>query len=297
MTRVSVLVATRDRPAQLSRCLPTVLANDHEDFEVLVLDQSQTDESREVIELLDDPRVRYMRLTVVGKTVALNAGLRQATGAVLAFTDDDCTVPADWLRCGIAALDGAPDSGIVFGKLAAVPHDGRRLYIPVYDPPRRRELRGRLSREHFSGVGANMFVREEVFSRAGWFDEGLGPGGRFRTSEDIDLAYRALRAGFAIVEDPTNIVMHWGSRAYATGEVRRLISDSYYGIGSCYARHLRDGDWAAGVLLGREILATSYAVVISATTFRRPTGARRRSYLLLGAMRGYAAGGAVGTSV
>ena len=49
---VSAIICTRDRADDLARCLPTVLANDYPDFEVIVVDQSSTDATQRVVEAL-----------------------------------------------------------------------------------------------------------------------------------------------------------------------------------------------------------------------------------------------------
>lgn len=239
MTIVDVIIPSRDRPEDLARCLPTILANDHPQFEVIVVDQSTTNASERVVADLADPRLRYHRQHDTGKSQGVNAALAQAKGDVMAFADDDCTVPPDWLRRAVAVLAKESEVGIVFGAVAAAPHDPRTTFVPEFRPPRYRRLRRRLVRAHHSGIEANMVVRRVMFERIGGFDEFLGPGSRFRSGADWDLAYRALRTGFALVHDPANVVVLWGRREYATGAFRRLIANNYHGVGAGYARHAR----------------------------------------------------------
>jgi glycosyltransferase involved in cell wall biosynthesis len=288
LTAVSVIIATRDRPGELRRAVASVLANTHPDFELIVADQGATGEAAGYLEGLAaaDPRVRPLRPRAAGKARAVNAALARAAGAVLAFTDDDCEVPTTWLGRATAVLAAEPGAGIVFGALAAAPHDPRAAHVPVFLPPRRRRLRGRFAPAHWSGAGANMAVRRAVFERVGPFDGRIGPGGCFRSGDDRDLAYRALRAGFAVVQDPDNVVVHWGARAIASGAARRTLTNNFFGLGANYAAHARRGDAVALAWLVAEAARTGANVALNAARGHRPWGVRCLAALARGALHG-----------
>ena len=77
----------------------SILANTHPNFELVVVDQSKDNETLEALKPFGaDPRLRYVKITTVGKGNALNAGLKETKGSVIAITDDDCTVPPKWLE-------------------------------------------------------------------------------------------------------------------------------------------------------------------------------------------------------
>ncbi|MFQ5812219.1 MAG: glycosyltransferase family 2 protein [Anaerolineae bacterium] len=285
---VSVIIPTRDRPDDLARCLPTVLASDYPYFEVIVVDQSSSEASKRVVEALADPRLRYYRQQANGKSRALNAALARARGAIIAFTDDDCTVPPDWLRRGLDVLAQEPEAGIVFGAAAAAPHNPRETFVPVFLPPHYRRLQGRFARVRCHGLaGPNMFIRPTVFERVGGFDDFLGAGSHFPSGDDDDLAYRALRAGFAVVLDPTNAIVHWAMRSYTDGSGQRLLRNHYYGSGAFYVKHLRCGDPLAAYALLRLAWKETVFLATNLIRQRRASGAGRLLYLLLGLIRGF----------
>ncbi|MBI5300719.1 MAG: glycosyltransferase family 2 protein [Chloroflexi bacterium] len=93
--RFSVVIPTFNRKDVLRQCLKSLQAQDHPDFEVLVVDGGNdgTDEllAREF------PDFRYLRETRSGPSVARNLGIQHATGDIIAFTDDDNVAPPDWL--------------------------------------------------------------------------------------------------------------------------------------------------------------------------------------------------------
>ena len=100
---VSVTVATLGRPELISRSLPSILAQTHENLEVIVAGDGAPAETAVAVAELADPRVRYLdlgprqswtddpaRLWLVGATRPRNAALATATGRwIVEFDDDD----------------------------------------------------------------------------------------------------------------------------------------------------------------------------------------------------------------
>jgi cellulose synthase/poly-beta-1,6-N-acetylglucosamine synthase-like glycosyltransferase len=90
---VSALVCTRNRAESLLRVVRSLLQED-DDFELIVMDQSDGQESEEALSVFRrDERLRYVRSGARGKGAALNEGLRLARGGVVVCTDDDCEAP------------------------------------------------------------------------------------------------------------------------------------------------------------------------------------------------------------
>jgi glycosyltransferase involved in cell wall biosynthesis len=87
MPRVSAINCTRDRADDLARCLPTVLANDFPDFEVIVVDQSSTDATQRVVEAPANPRLRYYRQHVRPTTAARRLCPPSVRSAIAASRD------------------------------------------------------------------------------------------------------------------------------------------------------------------------------------------------------------------
>jgi glycosyltransferase involved in cell wall biosynthesis len=284
---VSVVIATRNRPEDLERCLPSILANHHNDFELVIVDQSVDGATREVVARFDDPRIRYVHQDAVGKSRAVNAGLRCARGKVLAFTDDDCTVPPDWLSRGISILNLNPAAGLIAGALEPAPVDWSEWFIPAGKAPRFRAWKGAIGRIRWPRLifGANLIVRREVIEAAGGLDEKMGPGTLFPASEEADLDYRALVAGFTVVDDPENVVTHWGKRSISNGDAARLLHDATYGLGGNIMKHVRCRDPLAALAALRYIGEEAVGLGQRVLRRQRPVGASRLVYLLRGMTR------------
>src|SRR5687767_1554670 len=100
--RISVVVRSYNRLRALAELLTRLLAQDHDSFEVVVVEQSTVRPDAELAQveaLARDPRVRIERFTPLGGPGARNAGVRATRGDLLVFIDDD-DLPAsnDWLR-------------------------------------------------------------------------------------------------------------------------------------------------------------------------------------------------------
>jgi glycosyltransferase involved in cell wall biosynthesis len=136
---VSVLVTTYNRSALLRRALASVLKQDFDSFEVVVVDDNSTDDTPEVMRQYGDPRIRYVRNA---ENMARKSGDRSifqhfvdelARGDFfLWLCDDDYWVPSDLLRRQVRIMRDHPNVAMVFGAMA-------QLYptaIPLPRPPR-----------------------------------------------------------------------------------------------------------------------------------------------------------------
>ena len=100
--RISVIVRSFNRLGLLGDLIDALLKQDHDSFEIVVIEQS-TDRDRHDVDRVDklarDPRVRLLESRPLGGPGARNAGVRAARGDLLVFIDDD-DLPAsrDWLQ-------------------------------------------------------------------------------------------------------------------------------------------------------------------------------------------------------
>jgi GT2 family glycosyltransferase len=188
-----VVVPTRGRPRLLERCLDALAAQDlpPEEYEVVVVDDGPDAETAAVVAAR--PGVRYL-CTPGGRgpATARNIGWRSLHAPVVAFTDDDCTPAPQWLRAGLAALEGGLDAAA-----------GRTIVpLPADRPTDFERNAALLDGTHF--VTANAFCRRELLEALGGFDE------RFRMAwrEDADLELSALEHGYALGTASAAVVVH-----------------------------------------------------------------------------------------
>lgn len=243
---VSVLLPTLNRPEQLRACVDSLLACPYPHFEIVVIDQSATP-----VSLPPDARLRVVSSRCPGKTRALNLALTLARGDIVAFTDDDCTVPPEWVSGIVTLLRENPRVGLVFAPLTAMPHDPTEVFVPTFLPDHADLVGNTAGARVRPGAGANMFARRALFDRIGGFDTQLGPGAPYKACEEFDLYYRTLQADFAVLRTTENPVVHWGGRLQRDGAGEQLLRDYWFGEGAVLAKHIRAGDWRAARLAAR----------------------------------------------
>lgn len=257
MFSTTVIICTRNRPQDVELCLPSVLAAAQRvGADVLLVDQSTDDKTRHVVRAMDAPCLTYLGTDTVGKSVALNLALnRMLTRTdidLLAFTDDDCEVSADWLERYAVAFAADPGADILFGPVTpspAIPNVDE-VCVPSWTFTEARDL---LPGE-VCGMGANMALRRSALARLGdgptFFDPLLGPGAPFPAGEEGDFVYRLRRTGARAALRPEIGVEH---RAFRLPEHwQRVLGDYGRGDAAFYGKHARCGDgWAQGVLRKR----------------------------------------------
>ncbi|WP_033210704.1 glycosyltransferase [Streptomyces bikiniensis] len=221
--RTSVVVATRERPEQLARALDSLLAQDHPDFEVVVVDNApRTADTRDLVARKYADRVRYVREDVPGLAAAHNAGVAAVRSEVIAFTDDDVVADPHWLTALAGPFAADPGLGCVTGLILparlATPaqvllesHGGfAKGFAPrLYDParPPADEPLFPFTAGSF-GSGANMAFRAEALRRAGGFDPATGTGTAAKGGDDLYAFVAVLSAGHRLRYTPDALVWH-----------------------------------------------------------------------------------------
>jgi glycosyltransferase involved in cell wall biosynthesis len=268
---VSAVICTRNRPDKIGNAVETVLANTYPEFDLTIIDQSTNEETETIVRLLGerDGRIRYLRMKESGLSRAYNLAIASTTGPIIAFTDDDCLVPSDWIEKIVAAFDEQGDGELMYGQvLPAYPENGGDALTPYL----RIEKPERLDRANgfrVFGMGANFAARRSLFERAGTFDEVLGGGGPLKSSQDFDLAYRAYRRNAAILLRPEVIVRHDGRRELEDWPA--LMRAYGFGDGAFYSKHVRCRDPYAVWLATKSFGVTTVRYVVKSALGRRPS--------------------------
>jgi len=111
---VSVIIPTHNFGQYVEDAVHSVLQQQVEDLEVIVVDDGSTDDTAERLARITDPRLRIARLSKVGVGAARNHGLQLARGRFVAFLDSDDRWRPNKLARQLAILDSEPKVGFVF---------------------------------------------------------------------------------------------------------------------------------------------------------------------------------------
>jgi GT2 family glycosyltransferase len=248
---IAVVIATRDRPDALQRCLDALSRGAVLPAVVIVVDQSDGAATRTLVERLSaltpTPPLLYVRDTPRGMSAAQNLGFAQADAAVIAVTDDDCVPDATWLARIEATLAQHANLGGVTGRVLPLPAVAERQHpVATRTSEVRRDFRGKTPPWQV-GSGNNFAVRRVWLERVHGCDARLGPGTRSGGGADMDLFYRLLRAGAQLRYEPDLLVLH--ERQTLAGRLSRRGVYGY-GAGVCCGLYLRQGDLYGLRLLG-----------------------------------------------
>jgi GT2 family glycosyltransferase len=201
----------------------------------------------------------------------------------MAFTDDDCVVPEGWLGAIRKVTRENPDASLIYGQVVAASMElPPGAYIPElrFSQAEKFSPRGKF---RVIGMGANFAARRSDLLGIGGFDEALGGGGIFRSSQDFDMQFRLWRAGKVVMIHPDILVMHYGLR---TVEQWPLTARAYgFGDGAFYMKHVRFRDPTAIRLLAGKVLRETATPLVRAIR-RRPYAADYAVGLLQGARAG-----------
>lgn len=201
--QVSLIVAIHNAAATLRDCLESLLRLDYPPghLEVLCIDNASSDATPRILEGYRQ-RFEILHEARRGPAAARNAGLRRASGDVIACTDSDCVVDPNWLRHLVEPLRD-PRVGVVGGTILSKRpcnsieafgeqiHDHHRA-VNEFEPP--------------YAITMNWASRMDVLRAVGFFNEDL-----LRCS-DVDWSYRMVRAGYRPAYAPAAIVYHQNER-------------------------------------------------------------------------------------
>jgi GT2 family glycosyltransferase len=231
--RVSVVIVSWNARSVVQRCLPSVVATDYPNLEIIVADNASTDGTAAWI-AREYPSVKIVRhpenwLFCRGN----NAALPHATGEYVLLLNNDVEVPPGWLRPLVDTMTTHEDVGAVQPKLLQYDDRGRFEYAGAaggyLDRAGYPFTRGRIfdtmepdrgqyddARDVFWATGAALLLRRSALDEVGLLDE------RFEMHmEEIDLCWRLQRHGYRVRVQPASTVYHIGGASLPQGSPRK----------------------------------------------------------------------------
>ncbi|MCY4464491.1 MAG: glycosyltransferase family 2 protein [Chloroflexi bacterium] len=211
--RLSVVIPNWNGKGYLAACLDSLRAQTQPGIEIIIVDNASTDGSQQFV------RTAYPEMQLVelpqnrGFTGACNKGMQEAAGEIVALLNNDTEVARDWAAEVIKALDEKPEVGIVACKMLM--HDQRERFHTAGDffaIDGSAGNRGFGEIDHgqydrgdyvFSACGGAAVYRRCMLEAIGFLDDDF-----FFLLEDVDIAWRAQLAGYAVWFAPGAVVYH-----------------------------------------------------------------------------------------
>ncbi len=191
---VSIVLPTYNRATVLPHAIRSVLAQDYDNFELIVVDDNSPDETRDVVHAFDDPRIRYTRNDPNLKLPrALNRGFSLARGHFLTWTSDDNMYAPEAIGKMVARLQ-AGDCDFVYADYYQF-SDTDEQGIPA--DLRHERLPASLRLEKGNHIGACFMYSRRLYESVGEYDPELF------LIEDYDYFLRAARGfRFCHIDEP-----------------------------------------------------------------------------------------------
>jgi glycosyltransferase involved in cell wall biosynthesis len=257
MAQVSVILPVHNRADVLPRAIRSVVEQEFEDLELIVVDDGSADDSANVAESFGDSRIRVIRLgSNRGGNAARNEGLRAASAPLIGFLDSDDRYLPVKLATVVGEFERRPGIDLLVDSFIKVQPPGSRKAEVVRRNPvigdRERFRRALFTRQLWKATPA-ITVRRETALKA-MFDETL------RRLQDFDFLIRVSQFANCASTDAVLWVKYWDAAAISAQDnmisanvelVRRhpeYLSERAYRPGLAYAlrlsawRRLKQGD-------------------------------------------------------
>ncbi len=270
---ISVIVCTRNRLESLRRYIQSLAqVKSTYEWELMIVDNGSNDGTSEMLaslpEYIGKARLKTVYEPKRGYAVAKNAGVRQSSGKIIAFTDDDCYVDENYIDALMSSFATNPEIGFLGGRISLFDDTDSRTTIQECSEYLH------LKPKTFIGAhtiqGANMAFKREVLDLIGGFSELFGAGTGV-ACEDTDAVAAALWAGVCGAYDPAPTVYHHHGRKTKT-DLRPLFKFYEKGVGAYFTKYLLRHDSRSAYF--RAWIGTSQSQLRNATSVK--------SYLVFG---------------
>ncbi|KKR88702.1 MAG: Glycosyltransferase [Candidatus Yanofskybacteria bacterium GW2011_GWA1_44_21] len=216
MVNVSVIIPTHNRPELLKRAINSVLCQTYKDLEVIVIDDGLEIRADQVINNINDPRLKYIQHSEEkGGSAARNTGIKNAGGEFIAFLDDDDEWLPHKLAIQMAQFESTPhDVGFCFSAVENV-YSTRRYITTV---PGGIADYHQLALSYFKSLlTVTLIIKKYVFEEVGLFDE------KFPSHQEADLMIRVTCKfkGLGINQPLVRVTM--GGHQQVGGSLKRRI--------------------------------------------------------------------------
>ncbi len=216
-TRVSAIICTHNRDNYLGAAIDSLLAQDFEEFEIVVVDNASSDRTYQVVaERLSHLHLKYIYEPTIGLSVARNTGARVSGGEILAYLDDDAVASSRWLSSLYSEYQSNPRLAIAGGKVTLIwPPE---LHPPSWLSPGLAANLGAydlgddvvyIDQPGLTPRGLNYSIRRSFLEEIGGFDIHLGRiGKKLLSNEELQVTELALRRGWQVAYLPAALVAH-----------------------------------------------------------------------------------------
>lgn len=190
MPKISVVIPLYNKAPHIQRTLDSVVAQNISDFDIVVIDDGSTDNGAEIVERINDSRIRLFRQENRGVSAARNRGIREAQSDLIAFLDADDEWEPDHLATLLFLQREFPEAGAFTTAYKIFEDNGKASYpnfAEIPSAPWSGLIPNYIRSSALGPLPVNssvVAVPRSVFDQVGFFVEGTNMG------EDLDMWLR-----------------------------------------------------------------------------------------------------------
>ncbi|MDZ8221840.1 glycosyltransferase family 2 protein [Nostoc sp. ChiVER01] len=219
MPNVSIIIPTYQRADLVSETIESVLAQTYTDYEIIVVNDGSTDNTREVLAQFKD-KITVIHQENKGLPAARNTGIIASRGRYIAFVDDDDLWIPYKLEKQVACFESNPNIGLVYSNIVFF-KDNRLLSSDLW--PKRSHPPGVLKDSMLFVLNfipiLSVLVRRECLDEVGLFDQTL------KYCEDYDLWLRIIeKFSVHFLNEPLGLY-HWTTNSLSKNQEQILLNE------------------------------------------------------------------------
>ena len=220
---VSVIIVNYNGKDHLEKCLLSLMQNDYENYEVILVDNNSIDSSIEFVQK-NYPSIKMVTLEKnLGFAEPNNLGAKESKGDLLLFLNNDTIPNPNFITELVKVAKKDPEIAICQSLLLKPDGviDSSGDFVDIYGNAYRSKEKISTVRQILSARGASMMIRKDRFWEFGGFDKNY-----FASFEDVDLGLRSWIWGYKVVLVPSSTVYHLGGQT-----IKNLFSEiSFHGV-------------------------------------------------------------------
>ena len=174
MPKISVIIPTYNSARYLPEAIESVLTQTYKDFELIVIDDGSSDNTKEVVVPYLD-RIMFLEGPNGGPSKARNRGIRQSSGEYVAFLDADDIWYSDKLQRQLTVFTENKHYSLVYSDASftqSYPSKEDRTFFSIINPARAGWIFSKLLCENFILI-PSVIVKRDCLEKTGLFDEHL----------------------------------------------------------------------------------------------------------------------------
>lgn len=218
MPTISVIVPAYNAQNTILETIASVRAQTFTDFELIIVDDGSSDRTLELLQNIQDSRIKLVTYENGGVSVARNRGVSLATSEYLAFIDADDLWTPDKLELQLAALQQHPTAGVAYSWTCFMERHGKFFHAdnPVYFEG---NVHAELLKTNFLLSGSNPLIRRDALASVGEFAPTL------THAEEWDL-YLRLAAKYDFVVVPKTQILYRQTAGSASAKIEVMEKDA-----------------------------------------------------------------------